>query len=287
MSRPTEQNVDTLQSLIGVLEELASEGQKTGHRWVYRGQSHSSWPLSPSIERRIPNESIRSTEGHLLWDFRRLATSLSDRLPEFNDAPSWLALMRHYGVPTRLLDWTDSAYVALYFASHDAERPSYDPDQYCSVWALDASLALEAMQAKLPDIAPISVVGNDLDLSSKEHFENVALYAFDGDVNKNEGLVAELPARWSNSRMAFQQGTFMINCNHQLDFAVSLQRMMAGHPTNDWLRKIAFPCSLSQDISRYLYERNVHPFTLFPDLDGLGCLLRMKNNVYWSRQRLS
>ena len=125
----------------------------------------------------------------------------------------------------------------------------------------------------------------ELDLSRQEHFDHVALYTFDKDPithedsqYKDEGLVAELPPRWANSRMAFQQGTFLINCNHTLSFTKSLERMMssASRSPDLWVRKVVFPWPLREQIWRFLYDRNIHPFTLFPDLEGLAQLLKLK-----------
>jgi hypothetical protein len=125
-----------------------------------------------------------------------------------------------------------------------------------------------------------------LDLSTdKQRFEAAAWYAFDEDANKGTGLVTELPPRWSNSRMSFQQGTFLINLNHHLSFEDSLTIMMKAVPPPSWAPKFVFPWTLRDHIWRFLYERNVHPFTLFPDLDGLGRLLNLKNHVYWSRSK--
>ena len=47
----------------------------------------------------------------------------------------WLSLMRHYGIPTRLLDWTHSFLVAAYFAVDDADKA-----RDCAIWALDFNL---------------------------------------------------------------------------------------------------------------------------------------------------
>jgi hypothetical protein len=46
--------------------------------------------------------------------------------------------MQHYGAPTRLLDWTDNALVALYFALHSPTGDGYEPDTNAAVWVLNS-----------------------------------------------------------------------------------------------------------------------------------------------------
>jgi hypothetical protein len=286
MPWPEERRADSYDGLRRSISELIVEATTAQHRWFYRGHFRSRRPLQPTIERRDLSVSARRAEGELLGDFRRLAWSLSERLPTFDDTPSWFALARHYGVPTRLLDWTDSSSVALFFACDDLERAADDPDQSSAVWALNATLIHEQFIAIVKGIEP-SV--SEWDLSGRDHFEKAALYAFDdppkGDPNphRKTGLVAELPPRRSNPRMAFQQGAFLINCNHQLKFEESLREMMKGTASELWVRKFVFPHSLGREMRQNLYEANVHPFTLFPDLDGLGKLLKLKYDVFWSR----
>jgi hypothetical protein len=52
------------------------------------------------------------------------------------DYLGWLALMRHHGAPSRLLDWTLSPYVAAYFALYEGFKKQ-SVDLHCAVWAID------------------------------------------------------------------------------------------------------------------------------------------------------
>jgi hypothetical protein len=81
--------------------------RRLGDGWVFRGQGNECWPLCSSLERLEATDKPEA-EIAVLSEFQRKAiTHLQPHLvPE--DVFGWLALMQHYGAPTRLQDWTRS-----------------------------------------------------------------------------------------------------------------------------------------------------------------------------------
>jgi len=111
--------ISSLKDVIVVEDEQAAEWP--GGIW-WRGHSaRNNFTLRPSVYR-----SERGTRGeqNLTLRFRQYAPTRYDKCPAQTDFVSWLFLMQHYGLPTRLLDWSSSVLVALYFAVR--ERPAED-----------------------------------------------------------------------------------------------------------------------------------------------------------------
>jgi hypothetical protein len=99
-------------------------------RWSFRGQRESTWNLHTSLDRAVKRETAggyyhlnrAQEEGILLFRFQQHAHRYIENLPSDDDLSSWFALMQHHDVPTRLLDWTQSPYVGLYFALDEAPQ---------------------------------------------------------------------------------------------------------------------------------------------------------------------
>jgi hypothetical protein len=100
--------------------------------WIFRGVSSPEHYLVPSIGReKVYGHYKLAQEQRLFEEFKNRAISLITD-PRFNDW-DWLAYAQHIGVPTRLLDWSVSPLVALYFALES------DNDEHRVVYAVKYS----------------------------------------------------------------------------------------------------------------------------------------------------
>jgi len=101
----------------------------------YRGHADLSWELIPKVHRRPYNseEELFHKERQITNDFQMRASVFQMPKPKPNEYASWLTLMQHYGLPTRLLDWTRSPLVALFFAVY--EESAWNKD--ACIWMLN------------------------------------------------------------------------------------------------------------------------------------------------------
>jgi hypothetical protein len=104
----------------------------------FRGQADARWPLQASLDRRrtFNSQEERTDYANRLLDaFRSHVMGLEiGRDPRTIADDQWELLARHHGLPTTILDWSSSPFVAAYFAF--AEDPPADAEAV-AVWALD------------------------------------------------------------------------------------------------------------------------------------------------------
>lgn len=127
------------EDVIDFIKKVESFGRR---KWIFRGhgryseESDYDWLLQSSLHRFLNThhgKSIRKSswyprERSLLARFQSAAHLYLSKIPDIKNKIEWLALMQHYGSPTRLLDFTFSPVIALYFAIREAE-PNTGP--YC------------------------------------------------------------------------------------------------------------------------------------------------------------
>ena len=113
-------------SIADMVKELkAVSDPKRGPAW-FRGHADSSWKLQPNYDRL--QKPAKETE--LLSRFRQNANLLLSHAPALPNDFGWMFLMQHYGVPTRLLDWSESPLSAKKLRQYRLPEPRCTAQTY-------------------------------------------------------------------------------------------------------------------------------------------------------------
>lgn len=253
----SEIRVNTWDELVDSLFEGAWQPNLQRHRspYAFRGMAEASNLLDTTLIRLGGNYA--EMEGHLLRNFRKYA-SLSN--VEVDTIWNWLSLAKHHGLPTRLLDWSFSPFVALHFATATLSKFHLDG----VVWMVDYTqvhrLAPEILRRHL-DEEGADVFTVDMLVTEAETLKD-----FDALPGEEFTLFFEPPSM--DERIVNQFALF------------SLMSKPEGL-LDDWLehrpqmyRKIIIPADLKWEIRDKLDQFNITERVLFPGLDGLSAWLQ-------------
>lgn len=237
--------------------DLGQESDSTAI-W-FRGVGNAQHTLSPSLHRHdqiTDTSSLFQFEKKLITRFReRSVPYLSHRL---DDPWEMLFLMQHYGMPTRLLDWTENPLIALFFALSSAKTNSnrgYDDD--AAVWMLSPSKWNQCVFSHNSyqggAMSPTEAMVNSYAPSNSPEYIN-------------ENPVAILGIH-NSPRIVAQRGSFCL-------FGKSLSPMeniyTNGNFEQDTLKKIIIPKTEIGNVLSKLVWMGVTDSVIYPDLEGLA-----------------
>lgn len=219
--------------------------------FALRGLNRASHTLSTSLMRL--GGPYADLERHLLRNFKKYAP---DAFTEQHSDWFWTTLAQHHGLPTRLLDWTASPYVALHFATENADHMDEDG----AVWAVHIRQTLSyANPAFVEEWQKLGSYGLEISTLSEIAPTMDDFSKFEGDPF---AVFFEPPAL--DDRIVNQFAIFSAIS----DPTLSMDEWLLSHPDVEH-KMIVIPASLKREVRDKLDQSNVTERMLFPGLDGL------------------
>lgn len=242
-----EKVVSSIEDLLGHLD--TDNNGYHGSIW-YRGQANRNWTLTPGYLRLTAPPS----ESTLIKKFKQSAAMLVSNIP--NQSFDWLFLMQHYGVPTRLLDWSESPLVALYFA---VEGYNNYPKADAALWSLKPS--------ELNKNAGINNANEEFFIPSFEdvELENYSVENLSSNTRTQLRPLATIATR-NNSRIQAQHGVFTIHHHDRTPIE------NIGDSTH--VIKYVIPDGARRTIVNQLSLLGFTKFQLFPELASIGDIIK-------------
>jgi hypothetical protein len=221
--------------------------------FAFRGLACVDHDLSNSLVRLAGHGDVNKVELAMLRNFRKYAHA--QELPRVDTIWHWLAVAQHHGLPTRMVDWTYSPFVALHFVTEH-------PDDYAMdgvVWCVNFVEANRLLPRRLKSI--LEEEHSDT-LTVEMLSEFTSLRAFDSLARDPFVVFLEPPSL--DVRILNQFALFSLISSP----TARLDDWVADHP--DLCRKIVVPAELKWEVRDKLDQANINERTLFLGLDGLS-----------------
>jgi hypothetical protein len=249
-----------IQSLGDLLSYLAETQNDMEPLW-FRGQRDSSWDVQAGLWRcqATGTPYTLADEHNFTHRFRTRAALRRSSSPDYHDQAAWLALMQHYGLPTRLLDWSRSPLIAAFFALW--EFPStgaagYEAQSAATIWLLRPH-RLNYDQAGF-------VHTPALDSKDCEFLVSQAFFNSRRPPRKNAPMsVMAAMASETDMRMFVQQGCFTIHSPNS-----PALNMLTG--ADEFMQKLVVPRSRVLAMAREVRLAGISEGDIFPDLEHLS-----------------
>lgn len=222
----------------------------------WRGQADSDWKLTPGIF-RCGNEK---KENNISFLFRMKAKARYSNCPNSDEPFPWLFLMQHYHLPTRLLDWTESPLVALFFA---VENEKYD-DKDSVIWSLQPVILNSTQVNQKGILSP----GHSI-------IKPIFKEAFTVNEKNPDRRIVAVHAEQADVRQLVQLSEFTIHGSQ-----MPMENLIENEK---FLGKILIPSSAKEKFRLMLNNFGISRSYLFPDLENLSAELASLDFNYETR----
>ncbi len=256
--------INNITSLSGYIQTVSERVQTFGLSnstttpW-FRGQSDFNWKLIPHIHRIT---GLGGYERDLIRDFKLLSHNILQQHKLENEF-DWLYVMQHYGLPTRLLDWTESSLVALFFAVQD-----FQYETNAAVWVFSPRL-FNLMILKVTNTVPTS------------DYPDLEKYIITRPDFAEREVKAKLPIAlrpsMNSPRILAQRGVFTIHGNLPKCINDIVNEMnINAYPI---LERIVIDGKSKLKLLKELYLSGISHSVIFPELIGITQELRHRYSI--------
>ena len=241
--------------------DLINQLTNTGFSFFRGDKNRNSYSLSP----KVYNSNFRGFLNHLDEAIEEFSALTLGRNPIVSDG--FLEDMinaQHYELPTRLLDWTESALIALYFSVNQ------DSEKNCDsiVWALNPT-ALNSKTSFLNKYGYVPIFPSKQDKGLVNELEKYYKYSTNDEIK----YPIAIKTRKINPRIDAQRGVFVLFCHH--DEKRCLTKYDDSH---SFLHKIIIPHKNAKEILENLNSIGINQYSVFPELKSITLDLLKKYN---------
>ncbi len=254
------------------LSQLIDQLNRLPNNYMFRGHTNYAWKLESTLERLLSKqwnpENVEKFERYAIHLFKSKFNIYNSTETPPNSLLSWLAMMQHYGVPTRLLDFSTSPYVALYFAIE--EFNTSNPTDFC-IYAFDYKsinkIAIDLLKSKDKEF---KCDHTEASFNSDKVFEET-IDRFSYDI----AWVTE-PGNL-NIRIDRQSGCFLIcgNKSTRLNDVICSDIYKSSSMLRFVISKELYTHSFT-----LLRKMNINGKTIYGDLQGFGRSIKMELSIY-------
>jgi len=238
---------------LGVYFDILNSALKKGGTFWFRGNADLTHRLIPSAL-RYKKLSERNRALNLLGDFKRFGEIKLRKAPSADEEFKWIQLAQHYGLPTRLLDWTKNAAIALYFACSD----KFEKDG--AVFILNP---MDLNRKAFPMDAHVFDPHQDAKLIKR-------YLKLDGDRDPEGLKTIAINPPWNSERIMLQQGVFTLHGSRYF----TLTDRQASSLVYLKIEK-DYKTTLLQELERV----GINEMSIFPEAEHMCRYLKWRENL--------
>lgn len=229
-----EEEVESVNGYLEIIKSYKAILRADGNLqdFVFRGQS-GDLPLIPKISRLRPIGELLHTETILLEEFKRNNPLLIEGHRAYDDW-DYLTLGQHFGLPTRLLDWSHNALTALWFATNELSVLIKD-SPFAVVWVLMPDE--EDYNFRIEETHPFQI-------------EDTKIFR----------------PRIIKQRINNQSGVFSVQPSKEIENKCELDKTDSF---SNKLLKLKIPVEYFREVRLDLHTLGINAFSIFPELEGL------------------